>query len=66
MFGSCIHEITDIDAEQVQSFACSKNAVFYVLKAPNKPKVSLDPEKPYDTGLTHFYKENGKWVFMEE
>ncbi len=43
VFGSCIHQITDVDAESVQSFACSKNAVFYVLQAPSKVKVSPNP-----------------------
>lgn len=66
IYGSYIQLITDVDAEQVQSFACSKYAVFYVLKAPQKPKVSLIPEKPQEVGLTHFYKQNGEWVFMSE
>lgn len=65
VYGSCIYQLADIDADAVASFACTEDAVCYVLKDSSKKPVSIIPEKPDASGLIHFYREGDQWVFLD-
>ena len=64
VYGSCVYQIVDVDANQVADYACTHDSVFYLLKGDDGKKKSIVPEKPEATGLIHFWKqEDGKWSF---
>ena len=64
MYGKCIYMITDVNAEIVADYAVTYHAVAYLLKGEEKKRVSIVPDKPDATGLIHFYKKDGNWVFV--
>lgn len=67
VYGACIYEMVDVDAEKVASYAVSYNSVHFVLKGDNKKPISIVPEKPDAIGLIHFYKkEDNSWAFVTE
>lgn len=56
VYGECIHQIVDVDANMVASFACTHDSAFYLMKGDEDKKKSIIPEKPDATGLIHFWK----------
>jgi len=46
VYGTSIYYLADIDAESVASFACTWNAVAYVLMDTSKKPVSIIPNNP--------------------
>ena len=53
-----------INSAQVKDFACTREGTVLVMGLDETPKLSIIPDKPTATGLTHFYKENGEWKFV--
>ena len=66
VYKNSVFLLTDVDADSVASFACTYDAVFFVMKDNAKQPVSIIPSKPEATGLIHFYKEGDEWRFVEE
>lgn len=67
VYGSCIYQIVDVDANQVADYACTYDSVFYLMKGDEYNKKSIVPEKPEATGLIHFWKQqDGKWSFVTD
>ena len=66
VYKDTVYLLTDVDASAVASFACSYDAVFFVMKDDTKKPASIIPNKPEASGLIHFYKEGGEWRFVEE
>ena len=55
-----------IDAENVISFAVTRNMTLLLKKMTEKPKPSIIPDLPEETGLIHFYRESGQWKFISQ
>jgi hypothetical protein len=66
VYKSSVYLMTDVDADSVASFACTYDAVFFVMKDNSKKPVSIIPNKPEAAGLIHFYKEGDEWRYVEE
>ena len=66
MYGDRIFLITEVDANKISDYAVTKNAVLYLIQGENKQPVSMVPNKPEATGLVHFFKKGGNWVFVTE
>lgn len=57
----------NLNAANVKDFCCLSDSTLLIMGKEKKAKMpSIIPDKPYDTGLTHFYQKNGRWEFVSQ
>ena len=55
-----------VDAAKVKDFCCLKTSTMLILGKEIVKQPSIIPDKPNEDGLTHFYKEDGRWKFVSQ
>ena len=61
-----VYLLTDVDAELVQSFACTYSACFFVMKKWTKKPVSIIPDKPEAEGEVDFARSEFRDLFRAD